>query len=54
MSVAHRYSLGRLGRLGRLGTPEEAAHAIAFLAPPLASYTTGSFIDDSGRHSRHV
>ncbi|MCC6609895.1 MAG: SDR family oxidoreductase [Burkholderiales bacterium] len=40
--------------LGRLGRPEEAAHAIAFLASPLASYTTGSFIDVSGGHSRHV
>lgn len=40
--------------LGRLGRPEEAAHAIVFLASPLASYTTGSFIDVSGGHSRHV
>jgi NAD(P)-dependent dehydrogenase (short-subunit alcohol dehydrogenase family) len=40
--------------LGRLGTPEKAAHAIAFLASPLASYTTGRFIDVSGGHSRHV
>lgn len=40
--------------LGRLGRPEEAAHAIAFLASPLAAYTTGSFIDVSGGHSRHV
>lgn len=40
--------------LGRLGRPEEAAHAIAYLASPLASYTTGSFIDVSGGHSKHV
>ena len=40
--------------LGRLGRPEEAAHAIIFLASPLASYTTGSFIDVSGGHSRHA
>jgi NAD(P)-dependent dehydrogenase (short-subunit alcohol dehydrogenase family) len=40
--------------LGRLGRPEEAAHAIVFLASPLASYTTGTFIDVSGGHSRHV
>jgi NAD(P)-dependent dehydrogenase (short-subunit alcohol dehydrogenase family) len=40
--------------LGRLGRPEEAARAIAFLASPLASYTTGTFIDVSGGHSRHV
>jgi NAD(P)-dependent dehydrogenase (short-subunit alcohol dehydrogenase family) len=40
--------------LGRLGRPEEAAQAIVFLASPLASYTTGTFIDVSGGHSRHV
>ena len=40
--------------LGRLDKPTEAAQAIAFLASPLASYTTGSFIDVSGGHSRHV
>ncbi|MBI3373671.1 MAG: SDR family oxidoreductase [Betaproteobacteria bacterium] len=40
--------------LGRLGQPQEAAHAILFLASPLASYTTGTFIDVSGGLSRHV
>lgn len=40
--------------LGRLGLPEEAAAAIAFLASPLSSYTTGSYIDISGGLSRHV
>jgi NAD(P)-dependent dehydrogenase (short-subunit alcohol dehydrogenase family) len=40
--------------LGRLGRPEEAARAIAFLASPLASYTTGTFLDVSGGHSRHA
>lgn len=40
--------------LGRFGRPEEAARAIAFLASPLASYTTGSALDISGGHSRHV
>ncbi len=40
--------------LGRLGRPEEAARAIVFLGSPLASYTTGSFIDVSGGHARHV
>ena len=40
--------------LGRLGRPEEAAHAMVFLASPLSSYTTGSFIDVSGGHSRHA
>lgn len=40
--------------LGRLGDPQEAARAIAFLASPLASYTTGGHIDISGGHSRHA
>ena len=40
--------------LGRLGMPEEAAAAIVFLASPLSSYTTGSYIDISGGLSRHV
>ncbi len=40
--------------LGRLGRPDEAAYAMVFLASPLASYTTGSFIDVSGGHSRHA
>jgi NAD(P)-dependent dehydrogenase (short-subunit alcohol dehydrogenase family) len=40
--------------LGRLGRPEEAAYAMVFLASPLSSYTTGTFIDVSGGHSRHA
>lgn len=40
--------------LGRLGRPEEAARAIAFLASPWSSYTTGGTIDVSGGVSRHV
>jgi NAD(P)-dependent dehydrogenase (short-subunit alcohol dehydrogenase family) len=40
--------------LGRLGRPDEAAQAIAFLASPLASYTTGSALDISGGHARHI
>ena len=40
--------------MGRFGTPSEAAHAILFLASPLASYTTGSYIDLTGGNSRHV
>jgi NAD(P)-dependent dehydrogenase (short-subunit alcohol dehydrogenase family) len=40
--------------LRRLGLPEEAAAAIVFLASPLSSYTTGSYIDISGGLSRHV
>ncbi len=30
--------------LGRVGTPEEVAHAIAFLASPRSSYTTGEVL----------
>lgn len=41
-------------QLGRLGLPQEAAQAIAFLATPLSSYTTGSHIDVSGGLSRHA
>ena len=40
--------------MARMGLPEEAANAIVFLASPLSSYTTGSFIDVSGGNSRHV
>ena len=40
--------------LGRLGRPSEPAHAIVFLASPLAAYTTGSHIDISGGLARHV
>ncbi|HEY9279530.1 MAG TPA: SDR family oxidoreductase [Eoetvoesiella sp.] len=40
--------------LQRLGAPIEAARAIAFLASPLSSYTTGSHIDVSGGLNRHV
>jgi NAD(P)-dependent dehydrogenase (short-subunit alcohol dehydrogenase family) len=40
--------------LGRLGRPEEAAHAIVYLASPFASYTTGSFIDVSGGHCKSI
>ena len=40
--------------LGRLGLPVEAARALVFLVSPFASYTSGSHIDISGGHSRHV
>ncbi len=40
--------------LGRLGKPDEAARAIFYLATPLSSYTTGSHIDVSGGHARHI
>jgi 3-oxoacyl-[acyl-carrier protein] reductase len=34
--------------LGRLGTPEEVAHAVAFLASPLSGYITGAEIHVNG------
>ncbi|MCP4327926.1 MAG: SDR family oxidoreductase [Alphaproteobacteria bacterium] len=39
---------------GRLGNPQEVARAIAYLASPWASYSTGTAIDVSGGLSRHV
>jgi NAD(P)-dependent dehydrogenase (short-subunit alcohol dehydrogenase family) len=40
--------------LGRFGRPAEPAAAIAFLASPAASYTTGDTIDVSGGQSRQL
>ncbi|MPW45171.1 SDR family oxidoreductase [Acinetobacter guerrae] len=40
--------------MARLGKPEEPAHALVFLASPLASYTTGSTIDVSGGFNKHL
>ncbi len=34
--------------LGRLGTPQEIAHAVAFLASPLAGYITGTELHVNG------
>ncbi|MEK8024821.1 3-oxoacyl-ACP reductase FabG [Pseudaquabacterium rugosum] len=34
--------------LGRLGTPQEIAHAVAFLASPLAGYVTGAELHVNG------
>src|SRR5437762_6301785 len=34
--------------LGRLGTPEEVAHAVAFLASPRAAYITGATLHVNG------
>ncbi|MFZ1774647.1 MAG: SDR family oxidoreductase, partial [Rhizobiaceae bacterium] len=39
--------------LARLGDPQEAAHAIAFLGSPGASYITGAQIEVSGGLSRY-
>jgi NAD(P)-dependent dehydrogenase (short-subunit alcohol dehydrogenase family) len=38
----------------RLGKPEEPAHALVFLASPLASYTTGAALDVSGGFNKHL
>ena len=51
--------LARLARekkipLGRFGRPEEPARAIAFLASPAASYTTGAALDVSAGVARHI
>jgi 3-oxoacyl-[acyl-carrier protein] reductase len=34
--------------LGRLGSPDEIAHAVAFLASPLAGYITGTELHVNG------
>jgi 3-oxoacyl-[acyl-carrier protein] reductase len=34
--------------LGRLGTPDEVAHAVAFLCSPLAGYITGAELHVNG------
>ncbi|MGE5105895.1 MAG: SDR family oxidoreductase, partial [Betaproteobacteria bacterium] len=34
--------------LGRLGTPEDVAHAVAFLASPRAGYITGATVHVNG------
>lgn len=38
----------------RLGKPEEPAHALVFLASPLASYTTGTALDVSGGFNKQI
>lgn len=43
-----RESLRRASPLGRLGTPEDIAHAVAFLASPSASFITGQVISPNG------
>ncbi len=45
---AQRAALLQQIPLGRLGTPEEIAHAVAFLASPLAGYVTGAELHVNG------
>jgi 3-oxoacyl-[acyl-carrier protein] reductase len=45
---AQRSALLQQIPLGRLGTPEEIAHAVAFLASPLAGYITGTELHVNG------
>jgi 3-oxoacyl-[acyl-carrier protein] reductase len=40
--------------LGRMGTPQEVAHAVAFLASPAASFITGTNIVVDGGFTRRV
>jgi 3-oxoacyl-[acyl-carrier protein] reductase len=45
---AQRAALLQQIPLGRLGSPDEIAHAVAFLASPLAGYITGSELHVNG------
>ena len=50
MGKAQQNLRGLLERipLGRLGTPEDIAHAVAFLASPQAAYITGATLHVNG------
>lgn len=47
----HERAMGAATPVGRSGTPEEVAHAIAFLAAEGASYITGQLITVDGANS---
>ncbi len=48
LGEAQRAALLQQVPLGRLGTPEEIAHAVAFLVSPLAGYITGTEMHVNG------
>jgi 3-oxoacyl-[acyl-carrier protein] reductase len=48
LAEAQKASLLASIPLGRLGTPEEVAHAVAFLCSPLAGYITGAELHVNG------
>ena len=48
LSDAQRQTLVDKIPLGRLGTPQEVAHAVAFLASPEAGYITGATLHVNG------
>ena len=48
LADAQRTALIQQIPLGRLGTPEDIAHAVAFLASPGAGYVTGHTLHVNG------
>jgi 3-oxoacyl-[acyl-carrier protein] reductase len=48
LGEAHKSALLGQVPLGRLGSPEDIAHAVAFLASPAASYITGETLHVNG------
>ena len=48
LSEAQRAALLGQVPLGRLGSPEDIAHAVAFLASPMAGYITGETLHVNG------
>jgi 3-oxoacyl-[acyl-carrier protein] reductase len=48
LPAAQKAALQQQIPLGRLGTPQEVAHAVAFLASPLAGYITGAELHVNG------
>ncbi len=48
LADAQRRKLVERIPLGRLGTPQDVAHAVAFLASPEAGYITGATLHVNG------